>query len=53
MYYSTVMTIAVAEALMDTGGKSDEKKIRHALVNSIQKWGHKYPNAGYGGRFCS
>ena len=49
----TVMTIAVAEALMDTGGKSDEKTIRHALVNSIQKWGHKYPNAGYGGRFCS
>ena len=43
----TVMTIAVAEALMDTMGK-DEDAIKAALVSSMQKWGKQYPNAGYG-----
>ena len=46
----TVMTIAVAEALMDTLGQSDDA-IRAALVASMRKWGRKYPDAGYGGRF--
>ncbi|MBO4830988.1 MAG: ADP-ribosylglycohydrolase family protein [Oscillospiraceae bacterium] len=46
----SVMTIAVAEALMDTIGKTD-KEIRNALVVSMQKWGHIYPYAGYGVRF--
>ena len=46
----TVMTIAVAEALMDSEGKADEE-IRQALVRSMQDWGHRYPYAGYGGRF--
>ena len=46
----TVMTIAVAEALMDTMGGSDDE-VRGALVKSMQKWGHRYPNAGYGGMF--
>lgn len=46
----SVMTIAVAEALMDTIGKSDDE-IRTALVESMQKWGKRYPNAGYGGMF--
>ena len=46
----SVMTIAVAEALMDTIGKSDDE-IRTALVASMQKWGKRYPNAGYGGMF--
>ena len=46
----SVMTIAVAEALMDTIGKSDDE-IRTALVKSMQKWGRRYPNAGYGGMF--
>ena len=44
------MTIAVAEALMDTMGGSDDE-VRRALVKSMQKWGHRYPNAGYGGIF--
>ena len=47
----SVMTIAVAEALMDTVGKSDDE-IRAALAASMQKWGKRYPNAGYGARFC-
>ena len=46
----TVMTIAVAEALMDTMGQDDEA-IKAALVRSMQKWGRKHPDAGYGGRF--
>ena len=46
----SVMTIAVAEALMDTIGKSDDE-IKEALVASMQMWGRRYPNAGYGGMF--
>ena len=46
----SVMTVAVAEALLNTIGKSDGE-IKVALVKSMQKWGHTYPNAGYGGMF--
>ena len=46
----TVMTVAVAEALMDTLGKGEEELLR-ALAESMQRWGRRYPNAGYGGRF--
>lgn len=46
----SVMTVAVAEALMDSLGK-DEAEHQKALVASMQKWGQKYPDAGYGGRF--
>ena len=58
----SVMTIAVAEALMDamdeaekdkaeTDYSADDAMIEHLLVKSMQKWGHRYPHAGYGGRF--
>ncbi len=46
----TVMTIAVAEALMDSMGKG-KAELQAALIASMQKWGRKYPDAGYGGRF--
>lgn len=46
----SVMTIAVAEALMDTIGADDET-VKAALVNSMKRWGRKYPYAGYGGKF--
>lgn len=47
----TVMTIAVAEALMDAhDGTMPE--IKDLLVRSMKKWEHKCPTAGYGGRFC-
>ena len=46
----SVMTVAVAEALMDSMGQSDEE-IKKVLVRSMQKWGRKYPYAGYGGMF--
>ena len=45
----SVMTIAVAEALLDSNGKADDE-IRAALVSSMRKWGKRYPDAGYGGR---
>ena len=43
----TVITIAVAEALIDTLGQSDDD-IKDALVRSMKKWGRRYPGAGYG-----
>ena len=46
----SVMTIAVAEALLDSQFREDSE-IRTALVKSMRKWGRKYPHAGYGGRF--
>ncbi len=46
----SVMTIAVADALMQTYGMDDEI-VRKALVKSMQYYGLKYPDAGYGGKF--
>jgi len=46
----SVMTVAVAEALMDSLGGTDEE-IKAALVESMKKWGRIYPDAGYGGLF--
>lgn len=46
----SVMTIAVAEALLDNQFQDDET-IKVGLVDSMRKWGKKYPNAGYGGKF--
>ncbi len=47
----TVMTVAVAEALMNAGKDSDEKTIKSELIKSMKMWGQRYPDAGYGGRF--
>lgn len=49
----TVMTVAVAEALMDSGPDADEKTVKKAVIRSMKKWGQKYPYAGYGARFIS
>lgn len=46
----TVMTVAVAEAFI--GAHDDENVIRKRLIASMQKWGNRYPGAGYGLRFC-
>ena len=45
----TVMTLAVAEALMDADQAA--QPISYALVDSMQRLGRRYPHAGYGGRF--
>ena len=55
----TVMTIAVAETLLHNNGidflKNAGMDILDVaatdLVESMQKWGRKYPHAGYGGKF--
>ena len=50
----SVMTVAVAEALMKAvaeGFIEDEAAAKDLLIDSMHKWGHRYPNAGYGGRF--
>ncbi len=46
----SVMTVAVAEALLDTLGGTDDE-LRAAMIKSMQKWGRRYPTAGYGARF--
>ena len=47
----SMMTLAVARALMNTWGRSDDE-IRAELVRSMQQIGRRYPNAGYGGSFA-
>ena len=47
----TVMTIAVAEALLEAGKDATIDQIEAACIRSMQKWGRKYPDAGYGSRF--
>jgi ADP-ribosylglycohydrolase len=46
----SVMTVAVARALMDSWGDSDEV-IRQTLVDAMHYYGHLFPRAGYGGKF--
>ena len=47
----TVMTVAVAEALMNAGKKAEPDRIRQCVVESMHAWGRRYPFAGYGMRF--
>ena len=52
----SVMSIAVAEALLDArrnGVETDETAVKKLLVDSMRRWGSKYPYIGYGGRFSS
>ena len=47
----TVMTIAVADALLRVGKTADDDAVRREVISSMQAWGREYPYAGYGGRF--
>lgn len=47
----TVMTVAVAEAFLETDDATDENALYARLVQNMKKWGERYPNAGYGVRF--
>ncbi|MGN1128186.1 MAG: ADP-ribosylglycohydrolase family protein [Candidatus Flemingiibacterium sp.] len=47
----TVMTIAVADALLDVGKDTADEVITSRLITSMRSFGAKYPNAGYGARF--
>lgn len=46
----TVMTLAVAKALLETRGQDDDA-IKAALVREMQRLGRAYPDRGYGVRF--
>ena len=46
----SVMTLAVADAMMDSWGKDDDA-VREALIDSMKRYGKRYPHAGYGGMF--
>ena len=47
----TVMTVAVADALMKTGIDADDATIKDTIIDAMHHWGARYPDAGYGVRF--
>lgn len=48
----TIMTIAVAKALMSVSlVQASEETLSRAVIHSLQSYGRRYPNAGYGARF--
>lgn len=47
----TVMTIAICDGILKVGTEADEATMKTSMITSMQLWGHKYPHAGYGGRF--
>lgn len=47
----SVMSAAVCEALLAAGTEAEISEIERRVAASMQDWGHRYPNAGYGGRF--
>ena len=47
----TVMTIAVADALLGVSAEAPDEVICDDIISSMHHWGKKYPDAGYGGRF--
>ena len=47
----TVMTIAVAKALLSVTKNDDDETGHHAVSKEMRVFGREYPDAGYGGRF--
>lgn len=47
----TVMTVAVAEALLNVKEHANIEAIKWEVAESMRSWGQRYPHAGYGGRF--
>ena len=47
----SVMTLAVAEALMMCGGTITEAEFEANVIKTMQAFGSRYPDAGYGARF--
>ncbi len=47
----SVMTIAVAEALLAVGPDATVSEIEETVTANMQDWGRRYPHAGYGGSF--
>ena len=47
----SVMTLAVAQAIMDTANKESSEELKKNFVKSMQSLGRAYPDAGYGANF--
>lgn len=47
----TVMSIAVADALLVVGPDAVEDDVKENVIRQMRDWGRRYPNAGYGGNF--
>ena len=47
----SVMTLAVADALLSLPPEATDEDIRWKLIQSMQTYGRKFPYAGYGGMF--
>ena len=47
----TVMTLAVAEAILEVPRDADEDTMKRSFVKWMQYFGNAYPNAGYGAGF--
>ncbi len=47
----TVLTVAVAEALLKAGREAGPDTIRKEVVRAMRSWGRRYPDAGYGVSF--
>ena len=47
----SVMTIAVADALMKADVHPTEEEVKSLVIRSMKRWGRSYPDAGYGGGF--
>ena len=49
----SVMTVAVCDGILKAGIDADERTMKAAIIKSMQAWGRKFPDAGYGARFIS
>ena len=47
----TVMTVAVADALMNAGIDADVESIRKEVIKSMKDWGRRYLDSGFGSKF--
>lgn len=47
----SVMTVAVARALLDAESDAGEIAIKNKVIDNMKSWGRRYPAAGYGSHF--
>lgn len=47
----SVMTVAIAKALLAVGPDASVLEIEEAVIANMQEWGRRYPHAGYGRKF--
>ena len=49
----SVMTLAIAKAIMETGIDADEGMMKAAFIECMQDFGNRYAQGEYGGRFSA